>query len=40
MRKFDTQVQYLKYKVLKEVAKQAGEKTIVNAISVLNNDID
>ena len=33
MRKFDTQVQYLKYKALKEVAKQAGEKTIVNAIS-------
>lgn len=32
MRKFDTKVQYLKYKVLREVARQAWEDTLVDEI--------
>ena len=33
MRKFDTQVQYLKYKVLREVARQAFEGTLLEKIT-------
>lgn len=37
MRKFDTKVQYLKYKVLREVARQAWNDTLVeNAINIPN----
>ena len=37
MRKFDTKVQYLKYKVLREVARQAWSDTLVeNAINIPN----
>jgi len=32
MRKFDTKIQYLKYKVLREVAKEAWEGTLLNNI--------
>ena len=35
MRKFDTKVQYLKYKVLREVARQAWNDTLLeNLISI------
>ena len=32
MRKFDTKVQYLKYKVLREVARQAWNDTLLDNV--------
>lgn len=39
MRKFDTKVQYLKYKVLREVARQAWNDTLLdNILEYSQND--
>ena len=35
MRKFDTQVQYLEYKVLREVARHAWDDTLLAALTIL-----
>lgn len=39
MRKFDTKVQYLKYKVLREVARQAWNDTLLDNVMSIPREL-